>query len=323
MDLMVLFALPGIMLLIWGIVARRRQDQRPIAPSLPPAKIEDGRAFPFAAYDAPVRAGTARIVLGILLAVGGGFFGLVCDAFRHWPGMSNGRPLRVHGRPRLSRRARGTGWHDDARPGLERMTAWTRVRLGERWLAAARAEHASVPAFRQLGNQLGAAGAPASLVLRCELAAADEIRHARRCFALARAYAGIDWTAGELPRSDAAAVDLPALAVESLIDGCLGEGIAADLARAGAGRAADPVIAESLEMIANDEAVHAELAWDVVAFCLGRGDGRVGRALTAAARAIRAGASPGPIDLPRAACRDLARARVASVRTRLATLMPA
>jgi hypothetical protein len=205
------------------------------------------------------------------------------------------------------------------------MGAWKRACLGERWLAAARAEHASVPAFRRLGSQLVAAGAPAALVSRCEAAAADEIRHARRCFALARTYSGIDWTAGALPyEADAAggSVDLSALAIESLIDGCIGEGIAADLARAGAQGATDPVIGESLMMIANDEAAHAELAWAVVMFCIERGDVDVARSLAAAARTTHATVSRGPIDLGRSECRRIAGARLSSVRERLATLMP-
>jgi hypothetical protein len=76
-------------------------------------------------------------------------------------------------------------------------------------------------------------------------------------------------------------------------------------------------------MIANDEAAHAELAWAVVMFCVERGDAKVHRAVAAAARTARGRASRGPIDLGHAACTQIARARLASVRARLATLMPA
>ena len=183
--------LPGVALIFWGIAVK----QRPTSSSaLPPAKIEDGRTFQSPAYERPARRGTGRIVLGTLLLVGGVLLGILIEALRSsfsgW--LKFGRPLRVHGRPRRCRRARGTGWHDDTTPSLERLGPWTRARLGERWLAAARAEHASVPAFHHLGSQLAAAGAPVTLVNRCEAAAADEIRHARRCFALARAYADVE-----------------------------------------------------------------------------------------------------------------------------------
>jgi hypothetical protein len=115
--------------------------------------------------------------------------------------------------------------------------------------------------------------------------------------------------------------DLPSLAVESLLDGCLGEAIAADLARAAAARTADPVIGESLRMIAHDEAVHAELAWAVVEFCVERGDAEVSRALAGAARTAQASASRGPVDLARSECRRIADARLSSVRQRLAAVM--
>ncbi len=322
----VVFALPGLLLLSSGISARRRQTT---SPRIPTAKIEDGQPIPpSTGHGTPGegRAGTGRILFGILLAIIGGIAGFYAGLFSE--AMSGlfkfGRPLRVHGRPRRCRRARGTGWHDGARPSLERMGAWKRACLGERWLTAARAEHASIPAFRRLGRQLVVAGAPAALVRRCEAAAADEIRHARRCFALARAYSGVDWTAGML--SDAgdadAPVDLSSLAIESLVDGCIGEGIAADLAREGAGRATDPVIGESLRMIAEDEAAHAELAWAVVVFCIERGHADVWRSLAAAVRTVRATVSRGPIDLGRSECRRIADARLSSVRERLATLMP-
>jgi hypothetical protein len=321
----VVCALPGLMLMLSGIAARRSSTT---APRIPTAKIEDGRPVaPSRDHETPsdFRPGTSRIVFGILLAVAGGVAGLYLGAFAELAGMMKfGRPLRVHGRPRRCRRARGTGWHDGTRPSLDRMGAWKRACLGERWLAAARAEHASVPAFRRLGHQLVAAGAPVALVHRCEAAAADEIRHARRCFALARAYSGVDWTAGALSYAEDTAggsVDLSALAIESLVDGCIGEGIAADLARAGARRATDPVICESLMMIANDEAAHAELAWDVVLFCIERGDADVSRSLAGAARTVHATGSRGPIDLGRSECRRIADARLSSVRERLATLM--
>jgi hypothetical protein len=74
-------------------------------------------------------------------------------------------------------------------------------------------------------------------------------------------------------------------------------------------------------MIANDEAVHAELAWAVVGFCIERGHPEVSRALAGAARTARAGASRGPTDLARSECRRIADARLSSVRQRLAMLM--
>jgi hypothetical protein len=84
MRFAVLFALPGVMLIVSGIIARR---QRVIPATLPPAKIEDGRHFEPSTGERPPGTGVARIAFGIFLALGGGFLGLLSDAFSnsHWP----------------------------------------------------------------------------------------------------------------------------------------------------------------------------------------------------------------------------------------------
>lgn len=43
------------------------------------------------------------------------------------------------------------------------------------------------------------------------------------------------------------------------------------IARRGAATATDPAVAETLAMIARDEARHAELAWDILAWCVAHG----------------------------------------------------
>jgi len=308
-PVVVLFA--GLILAAWG---SSRREYPTDAPTVPPEEIDDGDAVP---PPASRRPGSVSIVLGTILLIIGGLMLLAFVALQGAFDLKLGRPLRVRGRPRQCRRRRGPGWHDDANPSLDKLGAWACARSGERWLAAARAEHASVPAFRRLEQQLLAVGAPAALVGRCEAAARDEIRHARRCFALARAYSGIDWTAGSLPTPEPEPVDLTSLAIESLVDGCIGEGIAADVARAGAARAADPVIRESLAMIADDEAVHAELSWDILAFCIDRGGPDVQRAVIDALPAAYP-VLPGPTELDHSGCRRIADARLATVRERVA-----
>jgi hypothetical protein len=149
-------------------------------------------------------------------------------------------------------------------------------------------EHASVAAFAQLSLYLSALGAPPALLERTHAAALDEIRHASRCFALASAYAGRPWTAGAIPAlaqaGGAGPMSFARLACGSLVDGCLAEGLAADVAAAGAAAAVDPAIRATLTMIAEDETRHAELAWDVLAWCLAHG----GAATQRGARAQRA-----------------------------------
>ena len=163
-----------------------------------------------------------------------------------------GRPLRAGGR-----RSRGGSWARGPSPAAPVDRA--------KWLADARAEHASVPAFARLAYQLWAHGAPPELIARCHEAALEEIEHARRCFAVA----------GE---ERAEALELPALepgsltqlAVESLNDGVYGEGRAAARAEAAAAVEADPVLRELYVLIARDERRHAELAADVVRWARGR-----------------------------------------------------
>jgi hypothetical protein len=139
------------------------------------------------------------------------------------------------------------------------------------WTETARFEHASVPAFARLSMTLIALGAPARLVKAAHRAALDEIRHARLAFSLASAYAGRVLAPGPLPElrraSAVTASTLADLAAEALRDGCLMEGVSSAVAEEALRRCADPAAYETLEIIARDEASHAELAWDVVGWC--------------------------------------------------------
>ena len=65
-------------------------------------------------------------------------------------------------------------------------------------------------------------------------------------------------------------MSLAELAVESLIDGCLLEGVAAEVAARALIRARDRQARAALAVIARDEASHATLAWDVVHWCCER-----------------------------------------------------
>ncbi|AFE06673.1 hypothetical protein COCOR_05957 [Corallococcus coralloides DSM 2259] len=78
----------------------------------------------------------------------------------------------------------------------------------------------------------------------------------------------------------------------SLLDGCLGEGLAASVAAEASRRASDPVIRETLAVIAEDEGRHAELAWDVIAFALERGGGKAQQALRQALDALETQKTP-------------------------------
>lgn len=209
-------------------------------------------------------------------------------------GGAHGRPLRVRGRPRTAPTRRDDAWvdaPDAALPDASRLSADERAREAARWTRDAREEHASVAAFSRLSLDLLALGAGASLVERAHRAALDEVRHARLGFALASAYAGAPvgpdgWPDALVgPGVESARDTLRRVAVESLVDGAYGEGLAA--LRAEAERSDDPAVAAVLAVIARDEAVHAALGWDVMVFCVGR-DPSLAAELTEAAEGLRA-----------------------------------
>ena len=102
-----------------------------------------------------------------------------------------GRPLRLRGALAAAPLGAADGWQADGpRPDVSSLSGEARAALEEIWGDAARAEHASVPAFSRLSLTLAALGAPAQLIEGAHRAALDEIEHARLSFGLAGAYAG-------------------------------------------------------------------------------------------------------------------------------------
>ncbi len=289
--LVLLLTPTGPFLFIHGARELRRAWRNANPADLPRAQVVDGRARgPRSStvakigavvemlFGAALSAGLALVIYVIFDISQNGLLGKV---------NSKGRLLRIREHAHLPPAAAGAGWTDATTPDLGGIGAWERAVLGQAWLLSARMEHASVAAFAQLSLHLAALAAPAPLVERTHAAALDEIRHAQRCFALASAYAGKAWSAGAIAelgkpsRGEARPMTFERLACGSLVDGCLAEGLAADVARAAAERAVDPVVRATFVMIAADEARHAELAWDVMAWCIEQG-GRSTRAALAA-----------------------------------------
>jgi len=275
-------------------------------PPVPPAQVVNGGEGGEARTRAPrsndgepgpiARALFVSFGLGIIAAP----WLLVWRALQHME-LTKGRVLRVRNRAQLPEPARGDGWAGEA-VVLERPpAAHERRLLGELWLLTARMEQASVAAFSQLGLHLAALGAPACLLESTHRAALDEIRHACACFAIVRAMTGEPHSAGPiraLANTRTAGVDMIRLAIGSLVDGCLGEGVAADVAARGARSAEDPAIRRVLEMIASDEATHAELGWDVLAWCLAEGGPEVSRAVEVRIGQVGCELAPQLPDLP-------------------------
>jgi hypothetical protein len=193
-----------------------------------------------------------------------------------------GRPLRVAGLRVLPRVQRGR-----VRPALAADAPWvdslepeTRQVLAELWLADARAEYSSIKAFEYLARDLEVAKAPQELIDAARRAGLEEVGHATLCFAVASAYAGqrlapsplssvlLAVKATRSKRSVSRQRHIERLAVESLVEGCIEEGLAARVALLGARHAKEPAIRQALRRIAREEATHADLAYAIVGWAV-------------------------------------------------------
>jgi hypothetical protein len=180
--------------------------------------------------------------------------------------------------------------------------------LGDWFARCAELEAASVEAFRVMGIELAAHGAPSALRAAAEKARSDEVRHARMN---ARVAARL----GAAPRPATASRirvrSLEAVAIENAIEGCVRETYGALAAMWQARTARDPAIARMMERIARDEVRHAALAWRVAGWANRKLDagahGRVRKAMRRAVAALR---------------RDLANEPPADVRTLTGLPMP-
>ena len=190
--------------------------------------------------------------------VGGGCMGR--------PFVEEGRVVAASVQPRAAR-VRGP------LPTLAGLDASRRARLTEFWLRVGLAEHASIAEFHRVALELIRFGAPTELLARAQLAAVDEARHARRCFLLASAYAGVALEAGPLPIAAhvVLAPDLVALATATARDGCVAETCSVWLYRSLGQRAQDPAVKRVIEGVVRDETRHAELAWATLRWAISRG----------------------------------------------------
>lgn len=145
-----------------------------------------------------------------------------------------------------------------------------RQRVAGRWLAAAQAEHASIASFNRFSLQLLAVGAPARLVEACQRAALEETHHARLCFGIVSAYAGVPVGPGPLRMTDFAdtGFEMADVIRGTIEEGCIGETLAAIEAEAARDGAEHPQLRDVLETIRRDETSHAELAFETVAWAL-------------------------------------------------------
>jgi hypothetical protein len=171
------------------------------------------------------------------------------------------------------------------------------------WLArAAFLEAASVDAFRALGRDLAALGAPRRLVQAAGRAARDERRHARRMRSIARRHGASPPTPQIHIR---AAATLETLAVHNAAEGCVRETFGALLAAWQAQAADDRELRSAMARISAEEVRHASLAWQIDAWARCRltpaARARVDEARDEAVRELLSGTSqPVPETLSRA-----------------------
>ena len=175
-----------------------------------------------------------------------------------------GRPFLVARRPRTAALVARRG--DAPQSELEQA-------LIAAWCADAQMEHASIAAFARLCLHLMALGAPLSLVQAAQTASLDEAEHAALCLQQAVAHGGGPYEWGQL-EMDGAICNLSAteLLITNIIEGCIGETLAAARARAQADAAVDPDLSRRLHALADDEERHAALAWNILKWQLQGGD---------------------------------------------------
>lgn len=137
-----------------------------------------------------------------------------------------------------------------------------------RWLDTALAEHASVASFARAVMELSALGAPTALLEGHLKAGLDEVRHTELAFEMAGRFGAPHRVPGPLPVPPPRAASLARLVVDTFLEGCVNETLAALMAARAAAHCEDAVVRAALETLAEDEARHAALAWQTVRWAL-------------------------------------------------------
>ncbi|HKO93857.1 MAG TPA: ferritin-like domain-containing protein [Polyangiaceae bacterium] len=221
---------------------------------------------------------------------------------------SIGRPFLVDGSARLAPSVTRADWLasstalDAASDLRQDLDAELRSELAAGWLQQALMEHASVAAFARFSLQLLSLSAPADLLSEAAQAQADEVAHARDCFALARQHGAGNVGPGPLPLGGALdETELSEIVLGTLLEGCIGETVAALEAAEAGSHCMDPAARAVLGRIAEDETRHAQLAWRFVAWALEVGPASLrGQVREAFAREL----AGGRVGAPRSSERD-------------------
>lgn len=181
-----------------------------------------------------------------------------------------GRPFIVQGDDRKAMLISRADWlAPDVCPNLSGLDASERAALAQYWQAVGLMEHASIAAFARFALELMGQGAAPELIQGAQRAMADETKHAQLAFALASHYAGQALGPGRLDLSGAGPTSsLGEMVHTAILEGAVGETIAAMEAAEALERASDPAVRAVLEQVVRDETNHAHLAWDFLQWAL-------------------------------------------------------
>ncbi len=125
-------------------------------------------------------------------------------------------------------------------------------------------ECAAVTAFEIIAAELQAFNAPPDLIHRALAAALDEIEHTNLTLAQALRHGGSPQAPQIEPRPLRNLYDF---ALDNATEGCVRETFGVAFARFQAATAQDPALAALSARIADDESRHAQLSWDIAAWC--------------------------------------------------------
>jgi hypothetical protein len=183
-----------------------------------------------------------------------------------------GRPFLVEGEARTAGLVPRADWLcENLTPAVEELSLGDRQALARYWQESALMEHASIAAFSRFVLDLLSLGAPPVLVEQATRAMLDETAHAKACFALAGAYSGEACGPSELTVSGS--MDrrtLRDIVQSTVLEGCIGETVAALEAAEALEHASDPAVRRALAQIAEDELRHAALAYRFVRWAIER-----------------------------------------------------
>jgi hypothetical protein len=191
----------------------------------------------------------------------------------HHERCAGGRPFLVNDAPRVAKALWG------ATASTSTVTADAAADAVSVWLEAAQMEHASIAAFARLSLVLLSLDAPLDLVAEAQRASLDELAHYRSCIAQVRRLSGTEVRLGALLADGCLdSTSLEDLVSTNVLEGCIGETLAATIVSERARRAPVQELRVMFAGIAADEERHAALAFRILRWALAIGGAPARRA---------------------------------------------